>query len=192
MRKTIAFGAAALSLAGLAAAAAPAGADSTLVTFAVAGGGLSMSIPSNGTVNLTSGGPLALGAPSVTGALNSTTVTDNRGSLLANWKVQVSSTDFVASTPANGTIANDNAGMYIDVANVAAIGSTLGMLTGGMVATSVATAATPASLAGAATTLVAGTTAVTGSITYTPTIKVTIPADTVADTYSGTVTQTAS
>jgi hypothetical protein len=191
MRKALALGTAAASIAGMVAFAAPAGAQDTAVNFTLTGGGLSLSVPTNPAVTLNSG-TLNVGALSVTAALNPTTVTDNRGQLLGSWKVQVSGSDYVNPSATSGyTIPKANGAMYIDVANAAAL-----VGTGGLVTTGVATSANKASLtavaAGSEPTLVNGTTAGTGSLTYTPSLSVTIPAQATAGTYSGTVTQTAS
>ena len=196
MRKAFTLGASAAILVGLAVAAAPAGANTTNATFTLTGGGLSLSVPTNPTVNLSSG--LAIGSVQVAGALNPTTVTDQRGSLLASWKVQVTGSDFVTGASTTGTTDDDytipkaNANMYIDVSALTAL-----LPTGGMVVTSAALTANKANLAEPATaadapTLIAGTTAGNGSITYTPSLSVTIPAQAVAGTYSGSVVQTAS
>lgn len=195
MRKAITLGTSAAILVGLAVAAAPAGADTTSATFTLTGGGLSLSVPTNPAVNLSSG--LAIGSVQVAGALNPTTVTDQRGSLLAGWKVQVTGSDFVTGastteTTDDYTIPKANVSMYIDVAAVTDL-----LPTGGMVVTSAALAANKASLAAPATaadapTLIAGTTAGSGSITYMPSLSVTIPAQAIAGTYSGSVVQTAS
>lgn len=197
MRKALALGTAAASLAGMVAFAAPASATGdTAVNFTLTAGGLSLSLPSNNAVTLNSG-QLNVGAASVSAALNATTVTDNRGALLGNWKVQVSGSDYVNSTTGSAyTIPKANGSMYIDVADVTALVATLAP-TGGMLVTGGATQAAPASLATPATgsplpTLVNGTTAGSGSVTYTPTLSVSIPAAATAGTYSGTVTQTAS
>lgn len=195
MRKAITFSTSAAILVGLAVAAAPAGADTTSATFTLTGGGLSLSVPTNPTVSLSTG--LAIGSPQVAGALNPTTVTDQRGSLLASWKVQVTGSDFVTGastteTTDDYTIPKAAADMYIDVTALTDL-----LPTGGMVVTSAALAASKANLAAPATpadapTLIAGTTAGNGSITYTPSLSVTIPAEAIAGTYSGSVVQTAS
>lgn len=191
MRKALALGTAAASLAGMVAFAAPAGAEATAVNFTLTGGGLSLTDASNAAVTLNSAA-LSVGASTVTAALHATTVTDNRGQLLGNWKVQVSGSDYVnPSATAGYTIPKANGSMFIDVADATAL-----VGTGGMVTTGVATSANKASLAavaaGSEPTLVSGTTAGTGSLTYTPSLSVTIPAQATAGTYSGTVTQTAS
>lgn len=196
MRKAFTIGTSVGFLVGLAVVAAPAGADTTNANFTLTGGGLSLSVPTNPTVNLSSS--LAIGSVQVAGALNPTTVTDQRGSLLASWKVQVTGSDFVTGASTTGTTADDytipkaNANMYIDVAELTAL-----VPTGGMVVSSAALTANKANLAAPATpaeapTLIAGTTAGNGSITYTPSIAVTIPAAAIAGTYSGSVVQTAS
>ena len=187
MRKALTVGITAAALAAMAAASAPASAGDTSVTFTIASGGLSLTIPTNPPVSLNGTTGLALGTTSVVGSLNPTTVTDSRGSLAGTWKVQVSSTDFDGP---EADIPDEAAGMYIDVADLDELAD---LATGGMVPLVFASALTPADL-GAATpaTLVSGTTALTGTMTYTPKVKVTIPANTPAGTYTGTVTQTAS
>lgn len=164
---------------------------STNVTFSVgASSGLSISIPSNGDVNLGSATSSVLGT-TVTGALNPTTVTDTRGQLLAAWTVSVSSSGFTGSGAATGqSLAAGQGAMYLDA--VSTLANVVALASGGLIPTTITTLATPVTLSSGGGTLLAGTTTGSGSITYTPGIKVTVPANTVAGTYSGAVTQTVS
>lgn len=198
MRKVLALGTAAASLAGMVAAASPASAADTNVTFTLTGNGLSLTVPTNPDVPLNTG-TLNIGSTSVSAPLNATTVTDQRGQLLGSWAVQVSSTDFTnddttidvdPATPGNQpyAIGKANGAMYLG----ADLDTLVSAATGGMVPTSAATAVAPATFGGSPVQMLAGTTAGTGSLTYTPTLRVTIPSSAVAGTYSATVTQTAS
>jgi hypothetical protein len=166
-------------------------ASSTNVTFNVgASSSLSLSVPSNADVALGSATSSVLGT-SVTGSLHPTTITDTRGQLLAAWTVSVSSTGFTGSgTAAGQSLAPGNATMYLDA--VSTLANAVALATGGLIPTSVTTQLTPVTLSSGGGTLMAGTTTGSGSITYTPDISVSIPANTVAGTYAGAVTQTVS
>jgi hypothetical protein len=199
-RKTIALVAAAVSIGASGLLATPAFAaggcssncsGSTNVTFALGGSsGLSISIPSNADVDLGSATSSVLGT-SVTGSLHSTTVTDTRGQLLAAWTVSVSSTGFTGSGSAAGqTLAASNGTVYLDA--VTTLSNVVALASGGLLPTTFASQATPATLSSGGATLLAGTTTGSGAISYTPDIHVAIPANTVAGTYTGAVTQTVS
>jgi hypothetical protein len=198
MRKSLALAMTAATTAGLA-AFVPAAANaaggcaancsaSTNVTFSVTGNGLTLSVPTNPGVTLPAA-TLALGAASVSGPLNTTTVSDLRGVIGATWSVGVTGSGFAGSGTAAGfTIPAGNASMWLtatDIASGASLGEVLNVA-------NTATQATPASVGGAAS-LVAGTTGLnTGSMTYTPQISVSIPTNAPAGSYSGSVTQTVS
>jgi hypothetical protein len=193
-RKTIAIIVAAASIGASGLLAGPAFAatsGSTNVTFALgSSSGLAISIPSNADVDLGSATSNILGT-SVSGSLHPTTVTDSRGSLLAPWTVTVASTGFTGSGSAAGrTFAASNASVYLDA--VSTLTNVVALATGGLVPTSFASQVTPVALSSLGGTLLAGTTTGSGSITYTPDISISIPANTVAGTYTGAVTQTVS
>ena len=193
-RKTLALAVAAASLGASGLLASPAFAatsGSTNVTFALGGGsGLSISIPNNSDVDLGSATSNLLGT-SATGSLHPTTVTDTRGQLLAPWTVTVSSTGFSGSGSAAGqSFSAGNATLYLDT--VSTLANVIALATGGLLPTSFASQAVPVTLSSGGGTLLAGTTTGSGAITYTPDIHISIPANTVAGTYTGAVTQTVS
>lgn len=193
-RKAVAIFAAAASLAAsgmLATPAFAANSGSTNVTFSLgSSSGLSVSIPSNADVDLGAATTNVLGT-SVTGSLHPTTVSDTRGQALAPWTVTVSSNGFTGSgTAAGHSLAAGNASVYLDA--VSTLSNVVALATGGLLPTSFASQLTPATLSSGGSTLLAGTTTGSGSITYTPDISITIPANTVAGTYTGAVTQTVS
>jgi hypothetical protein len=198
-RKSIAVGIAVAAIGASALAAGPAFAAggcasncaaSTNVTFDVTGAGLSLSVPSNADVDLGTATSNILGT-TVSGSLHPTTVTDTRGQVLAAWTVTVSSNGFTGSgTAAGQSLAAGQASMYLDA--VSTLANVTALATGGLLPTSFTTQLTPVTLSSGGGTLLAGTTTGSGSITYTPDISVSIPADTVAGTYTGAVTQTVS
>jgi hypothetical protein len=168
------------TLAGVLAAVAFGGsaAQATSVSFSLTGSTLSISEPT-ATATL-SAGTLSVGS-TVSGSLGSTTVSDQRGGILAaSWKVQVTGSAFSNGTT---TIPVGAAVMYVDTpitVSGLAVPTTLYL-----------TALTGLPLTLTAqdfiTTLpVLGTT----SATYNPKVQVTIPAGATAGTYTGTITQT--
>jgi len=183
MRKSLALAVAAAMSTGLAAfvpVAANAGTSgSTPVTFDLTGGALSITAPSS-TATLT-GGALSVTGSTVSGALGSTTVTDERGTLGHTDTVTMTTTDF--SDGAGHTVAAlNNATAYSGVATptgVAVPGAT--------------TAVTPVNIWGTGGAVLTLTSVVgSGGASYNPTVTVAIPAGSVAGTYTGTVTQTVS
>lgn len=186
MRKSLALGTAVLSLAGLAATAAPASASTVDTTFTVAAGTLSLASAAT-TASLGTSTSNALGT-TVTGALPKVTVTDDRASI-AGWTSQVSSTDFTATVSgAVKTIAASKGKAYVPVGNGPTVLSAVGSITA---ATTAIDPATGIVLSGTAQTLVTGTLA-TGSnkVEYTPVVQVTIDGTVVAATYAGKITHT--
>lgn len=179
MRKSLALAMTAAMTTGLAAlvpAAANAGTSgSTPVTFTLTGGALSLSAPSS-TATLT-GGVLSVGGSSVSGALGSTTVTDERGTTGHTDTVTMTTTDF--SDGAGHTVAAaGNATGYSGAATVTGVAVPAPTLTG-------------VSIAGAGGAILQLTSVVgSGGASYSPTVTVAIPAGSVAGTYTGTVTQT--
>ncbi|WP_167975071.1 DUF2341 domain-containing protein [Lentzea indica] len=140
-------------------------------TLTVNGGSLSITLPS--TANLGTG---ALGS-TVSGALGSVQVIDNRGSTSASWTASVSSTTFTS------------AGKTVPLAN-------LSYWSGPSTATTGTGTFTPGqSNSGAAQDLTASRTCFTlaggngiNQTTWNPTLIVTVPITLVPGTYSGTVT----
>lgn len=194
MRKTIALSAVAALTSGLAVfGAAPAMACTapnggacadTAVTFTIQGGGLSISAPSGSptAVPLTSAGLLSLTGTSVSGQLGTTTVTDTRGLATGGWTVVMTSTNF-----------SDGAGHTIPAS--AATGYSGAVTPSGTVIPSpTLTAPAGASLAAPTGTTIVTAASILGanSASYNPTVSVAIPANAVAATYTGTVTQSVS
>lgn len=175
MRKRIA---AVLSLAattGLVALTAPADAGQG-VTFTLTAGSLVVSDPANKSL-----GSVATGTSSVSNSLGNTTVSDGRGALLGSWTATVSSTDF---TTGGGTADETIEKAQVDYYSGAATASTgTAVLVPGQ-----ATALLKQPLSTSRTAF--GATGVVGnnSATWVPTVVVNIPADSVAGTYSGTIT----
>jgi hypothetical protein len=181
MRKPLALAVVAFSAATTAALVpASANAADTNVTFTLTGGSLSLTAP--GSASLTAAGQLGATGTSVTGALGNTTVTDARGTLAHTVTVTMSSTDFVDGS--SDTITKSNASAYSGVPTA----------TSGTAVPVPTTAGTPASIGNAGGATVFSMTGLVGSAsaTYSPTVTVTIPANAIAGSYSGTVTQTAS
>ncbi len=184
MRRSLALGTAVLSLAGLAATAAPASASTVDTTFTVAAGTLSIASAAT-TANLGTATSSALGT-TVTGALPKVTVTDDRAST-AGWKSQIASTDFTATVGGVvQTVAASKAKAAIPLTN----GPTV--VSGTITAT--AAAVDPAlgiALSGTAQTLVTGTLALgSNKVEYTPVVQVTIDGTVAAATYAGKITHT--
>jgi hypothetical protein len=155
----------------LAAAAPPASAADTTVTFAITTAGLTVSAP--GSVNI---GSVASGSASISGQIGPVTVTDLRGTLAGSWTATVTGTDFTTGggTPAE-TIPNINVS-YSPGGLVSSTG--IGLFApgpGGVI--------NVPRVAFTGTALVGNNTA-----TWNPTLTVTIPAAAVAGTYTGTVT----
>jgi hypothetical protein len=175
---TLALSAAAVGGILIAAPAANADAASTPVTFTLAAGSLSITAPSS-TVTLTSSGALSVTGTSVSGQLGTTTVSDARGTVAHSVTVTMSASDFALSG-GGGTIANTNATGYS------------GLATPTGVAVPVPTASGQA-LSGAGSTILTLTGVLgAGGATYNPTVSVAVPANALAGTYTGTVTQTVS
>jgi len=151
---------------------APAAADpDTTVTFTVTTGALGMTAPAS--VNLGSGAP----GTTISAALGTVTVTDDRALLAEAWNVVASATDWTtgAGTPHETIPAGDvgyDPGTITPVGTITVNGTPLTALS-----------ATP-------TRVVAGT-AGSGdnSATWSPTIAVAVPAGVVGGLYTGTLTQ---
>lgn len=180
-RLVVAAGVLTLGALGFAAPAAHAASTgSTNVTFTITAGTLSIAVPTPSTpVPIT----MALTAGNYVGTaqLGTTTVTDSRGGLADSVAVTASSTGFTGT--ASGTPA---------------LPASDGSLTAGLVTFvpgMVAATAVPVGTNLATTNgqpVMNGTTAGTGSASYNPTLTITVPqASAIADTYTGSVVQTA-
>lgn len=188
MRKALALGTAAASVAGMAAFAAPVAAQTsgtTETTFALAGGGLAISVPvgtNASPVQIASG---STGAATLSGTYGtSVTVTDTRGALTAAWTTTVSSTDFVTGTATAGETATVTAARTVAKANIA---YTSGAATVGANQVGTMTPSTGLSLAAPAA---AGVWAGTGNntVSWKPTLIFTLIPSQVAGTYRGIIT----
>jgi hypothetical protein len=152
----------------------PAGGDpDTTVTFAVTSGLLTMTAPA--TADLGSGPP----GTTITGALGTTAVTDDRASLTAAWTATASSTAYTTgtATPAETIPAADvrySPGAITTTGTITATGFTI-------------------TLSGAPQPVVTGTAGVgDNSASWDPTLAVAVPAAAVVGTYTGTLTQSVS
>jgi hypothetical protein len=145
----------------------------TTVTFTVTTGSLSMTAPD--TADLGSGAP----GTTISGALGTVTVTDDRALLSATWTATASSTDWTTggATPAETIPAGD-----------------VGYDPGSITTTGTITATgTPITLANTAAPVVAGTAGVgDNSATWDPDIAVAVPASAVGGTYVATLTESVS
>src|SRR5436309_11044387 len=78
---------------------------STIATFTIQGGTLSITVPAS-TVNL---GSVAAGSLAASGSLGDTSVSDQRGSVIAAWTLSASSTNFTTGgASANETVTKGN------------------------------------------------------------------------------------
>ncbi|MFP5218819.1 MAG: hypothetical protein ACLGIG_03665 [Actinomycetes bacterium] len=177
MRKVLALGTAAASLAGVVALASPANAEDTVATFTLTGNatGLAISVPTGTTESPISLGSAATGATTVGGQLGNVVVTDTRGLLAAAWTATATSTDFTTGTAtANETVPTTRIA-YNSGAGTAADGQ-VGTMTPGV---------SPA-LTAPALSVWAGVG--NNTVTFNPTLTFTLLPSQVAGTYRGTVT----
>lgn len=179
-------------------------ASNNIVEFTVAAGTTLSVANDDSPVTLTSGGgALGFGTTdqTMTGNLPDTTVTDERGGILAGWTVTVSSGDWVRdNTDGAGTHTIDRSNARVALPTVGGTLSTVGGVLGGMLISQFesqelglldAAANNLGADGGNGYTLVAGTTELgSGAVTFTPGIEINVPANTPAGTYSATVTQT--
>jgi hypothetical protein len=176
MRKTI-IASLATGLIGLGVLAAPmaAYADDTPTTFDLNAGSLSISVPTGATLSAAT-----VGATSVSGQLGTVSVTDFRGDLSDTWTATVTASSFAGGTEGNTLTIPDTAVSYSPGEPITGSG-TFG------------TAATPGTAGPIGEALVAYSQAgAVGSngVSWDPTITISLPAGgQVADTYSGTITQ---
>jgi hypothetical protein len=153
------------------AAAARADSSPTTATFTINGGSLSITTPGSASL-----GTVTVGAPSVSAALGTVTVSDQRAQLSGSWTATVSTSTF---TTGAGT-----APLTIPIANV-------GYVPGSASTTSGTGTFTPGSGGALSTAQTAFTaTAETGvtSCSWSPTVTVTLPSAVVVGTYTGTIT----
>ncbi|MEV6023077.1 hypothetical protein [Streptomyces sp. NPDC052036] len=151
---------------------ASASAEDTPVTLEVTGGGLGITVPA---------GPVDLGATNVssspqtvTNQLGNVTVTDQRGGT-AGWIVTAQAVDFVGPNNSTISVSAPNSSTY-HAPQASVIGS----------ATVTPSDLSPMYPPGPVQTA----TAVTGtnSATWNPTISITVPANSLAGTYTSTIT----
>jgi hypothetical protein len=152
----------------------PSGGDpDTTVTFVVTSAALTMTAPA--TVSLGSGAP----GTTISGALGSVLVTDDRALLSASWTADASATDWTtgAGTPAETIPAGD---VRADPGTV----TTTGTIT--VTGTPITLSATPAAD-------VTGTSGVgDDTASWDPTLAVAVPPSAVAGVYTGTFIQSVS
>jgi hypothetical protein len=145
----------------------------TTVTFTVTSGELSMTAPVS--VNLGSGAP----GTTISGALGTVVVTDDRALLSASWTVTASSSDWTTGggTPSETIPATD-----------------VGYDPGSITTTGTITATgTPITLANATAPVVTGTAGVgDNTASWDPDVSVAVPASAVGGTYTGTISQSVS
>ncbi|MBV9253913.1 MAG: hypothetical protein JO054_06765 [Actinobacteria bacterium] len=151
---------------------------STGTTFTLTGGALSITVPAS-TVSL---GTVATGSATVSSPLGSTSVSDQRGALVAAWTVSVTSTDFTTGAgSANEKILKDNVS-YLSGAATSSTGT--GAFTPGVIASLSASNVAP----GGAWAGVSNNTAA-----WNPTVSVILTNSNntaaVAGLYSGTISQ---
>jgi hypothetical protein len=150
----------------------PAGDPDTTVTFTVTSGELSMTAPSS--ANLGSGAP----GTTISGALGTVSVTDDRALLSAEWTVTAASTDWTTggSSPSLAeTIPASDVGY--DPGTITTTGT-------------ITATGTPITLSGTAATVVTGTAGVgDNTARWDPTLSVAVPASAVGGIYTGTLTQ---
>jgi hypothetical protein len=146
------------------------GDPNTTVTFTVTSGALAMTAPA--TADLGSGTP----GSTISSALGTVTVTDNRALLSAAWTATASSTDFTtAAASADETIPAS------DVSYTPGSITTTGTITA---------TGTDITLAGTPKTVVTGTAGVgDNTASWDPVLDVSVPAATVGGVYTGTLTQ---
>lgn len=175
MRKRLALALSIASAGSLVLLAAPADAAQG-VTFTLTAGSLTVSDPAD-----TSLGSVATGTATVSSTLGDTSVTDNRGALLGTWTASVSSTDFTTGTATADETIGKALVSYASGASTASSGTAVRVP--GQATTLLAQDMSVSRTAFSATGVVGN-----NSTTWVPTVTVSIPADSVAGTYSGTIT----
>ncbi len=155
----------------VAAAALPASAADTTVTFSITTAGLTISAPGSASL-----GSVASGATSISGEIGPVTVTDLRGTLGGSWTATVTGTDFTtggATGPETIPVINVS---YAPGPLVSSTGTGTFTPGAGGIINVPQTAFTGTALTG------------NNTATWNPTLTVAIPSAAVAGTYTGTVT----
>jgi len=158
----------------LAPAAHAATSGNTTATFTIQGGALSITVPAS-TVDL---GTVAAGSLSASGPLGDTSVSDQRGSLVATWTLTASSTNFTTGGgSANETVANTNVSYLAGPST--------------SVAPALAGVFTPVPAVTLGSPIAAGAFAGSGvnTVHWNPTISFVLSANQTAGLYTGTITQ---
>ena len=159
----------------LAPAAHAASSGSTIATFTISGGALSITVPAS-TVNL---GSVAAGSLAATGSLGDTSVSDQRGNLVATWTLTASSTNFTTGTAAtNETVTNSNVS-YLAGPSTSVLPALAGAFTPVGTAVSLGSAQTAGAFAGSGV----------NTVHWNPTMAFVLSANQTAGTYTGTITQ---
>lgn len=178
--RLVVAGLAALSLT---AVAVPAHAEDTTVTFELTAGVLAIAVPA--TASLGAVGTSAA-ASSISGPLGTTTVTDERGALLAIHNVTLTASNFTTDTTpldANPPGVNETI-----------LGSTVTAMSGPVAHTNTTSTAVKVETLAAVPsgTVIEGMSAYNGTdtATYNPTVTIPIPATNAAGVYTGVITQT--
>ena len=181
-----------------------AGSAAALLTLGVAGTAGAQTDSTTVTVSLTGASTLSLDAPTsatasgsaapgsaINVAVGTTTVTDNRGSLLG-WAVTATSTDLTTDGTDTGTTAGDGTGETIPsvamtwaTGTIAASGTSL--LSGVAVGAGGPFTTTSTAVPVAVSALGSGG----GTFTYPATVALVVPPNVLAGTYTATITQTA-
>ncbi len=155
----------AIALVGVTAPTATAAGQDTVATFSLVGGTLNVGVP--GTADLGNG---SSGATSISGALGTTQVSDSRG-LVLGWQTSAASAGFTGDGGTKSLAVTYSAGTVTKTGTV----------------TAVSTGTVP--LTGVPAPVVAGTLAVgNNSASWNPQISVTLPPQSLAGTYTGTIT----
>jgi hypothetical protein len=179
MRKSLLVATASLALVGGLAIPATAADDSTTLTVTTTAGTLSIDAPTSAGMS----GSVATGT-TITGALGTTTVTDNTGSLLG-WDVTAVTGGNLVSADGDAIALSATGPLAAVAGTVTAEGTSLidgvGVGTGGNL-----NATTPITLV----TALLGSGG--GTYTYDTGLTLVVPANTAADVYTVTITQTVS
>jgi hypothetical protein len=164
------------TLLGAIALALPVSAAGTSTTFTLAGGSLSVSVPTSKDL-----GSVATGTASISGQLGTVTVTDNRGVLLGSWSASVSSTDFTTGGATSNETIDKGKGAYWS-GNATATSGTATFVPGQL------TSGNAQDLSVSRTAFSASAIVGNNSASWNPTVTITIPSGAVAGTYTGTIT----
>jgi hypothetical protein len=172
--KILATAAAGLSMTAL--AAGPAMAGSTPTSFTITGGSLAISVPASADLSAA-----ATTASTLSAALGSVQVTDQRGALAGTWTASVTGSAFTTgAASAQETIANTAVSYWSGAATAS---SGVAVTTPGQLL-----ALNAQTLGQSRTAFSAAATVGNNSTTWNPTIVIAVPSNVVAGTYSGTIT----